>query len=810
MNVELPGGNSCAGTVTAPVDRVHRGLARRCLGWRFLVGFVLALGVAANPAGAELPSVAAGTSGQQPIAGTPQGTSILLYDQFDGASGNGIPDQDFEVTLDAFDSMAADDFVVPLGATWIVDEVRSIGTTLVPGGAQVSVTMYANSEGGGNPDLPGPAIAGCTYMHLLPVDSGGSFAIVLPTPCLLPGGRYWVGIQTHQDLAVYGQHFWSVRGVQSGAEGVWRNPGNGFATGCTDFRPQTQCGVGGGASPDMLFQIRGVVAGADLEMTLDSMPKTPIAGQNLSYSAIAANLGPAVASNVVVSFSMPEFTTLISATPSSGGTCDAPSLGGNGMVICSWAANTLQGTANARSIAVVVGVPSSVAPGVALEATASVVAGSSDPMPANNLAIATAATATSADLAIAVTGSGTIVAGTPSSYVANVANYGPSDAQNLTIAMAIPSGVEVVSVTGPDGTCTNTSATVRCTWNSATAPGTGRQATVNVHVLASVASGSILTTAFSTESTTTDPVAGNNTAEVATVVSTFADVAVAIVDSPDPATAGDLLAYTITALNVGPSAASDVSVRLLVPGGVSLINATASAGGSCVGMAIVVCTWPGSTAPATERSSTVMLRVAPAASAGVTLSAAVDASSATADPSAENNHAIATTEVVALADLALSLSAAPPAVEIGEPIEVVSESSNVGPSDAQDVVIEVLLEADLRYASHVASTGGACLAPQAGVPGVVTCRWSGSTPPGMTRSIEIGAYGASAGASAVVAESSSEIADPDLGNNNAQVNVAVGEGAAAVPVFGQHGLLLLGVLLLGLGMAGLVPSDRLL
>jgi hypothetical protein len=42
---------------------------------------------------------------------------------------------------------------------------------------------------------------------------------------------------------------------------VWRNPNDGFESGCTTFTAMTTCGVGGGVSPDFLFQIVGTVGG---------------------------------------------------------------------------------------------------------------------------------------------------------------------------------------------------------------------------------------------------------------------------------------------------------------------------------------------------------------------------------------------------------------------------------------------------------------------------------------------------------------------------------------------------------------------
>lgn len=186
--------------------------------------------------------------------------SAVLYSQLDNPSGNGAPDQDFEAMFDAYDAIGADDFVVTEPTGWTIQQISTVGTTGTPGGSTVDVAIHANSPGGGDPDLPGATV--CSYTALTPVDTTGSFVITLPAACVVGPGTYWLSIQTNQSFGTNGQHFWSNRSVQTGSEGVWMNPGDGFTTGCTTFTPMTICGVGGGASPDFLFQIDGVLGGA--------------------------------------------------------------------------------------------------------------------------------------------------------------------------------------------------------------------------------------------------------------------------------------------------------------------------------------------------------------------------------------------------------------------------------------------------------------------------------------------------------------------------------------------------------------------
>ncbi len=251
-------------------------------------------------------SKSAGASG---AASATVGAPVLLYDQTNNPAGNGVPDQDFEAAFNTYDAEAADDFVVTAPG-WTIEQVNTVGTTGTPGGATVSISFHANSPGGGDPDLPGAAVAGCSYTGVVPVDTLGSFAITLPTPCVLAPGTYWVRQFVNQNFGSFGQHFWSNRSTQTGSEGVWRNPGTGFATGCTTFTPQTVCGVGGGASPDLLFQILGQLGGLDADVELSKSGSA--VGDTVTFTLTATNNGPNGATGVVVTDNLPAGLTYVS------------------------------------------------------------------------------------------------------------------------------------------------------------------------------------------------------------------------------------------------------------------------------------------------------------------------------------------------------------------------------------------------------------------------------------------------------------------------------------------------------------------
>jgi len=73
-------------------------------------------------------------------------------------------------------------------------------------------------------------------------------------------------------------------------------------------------------------------------------------------------------------------------------------------------------------------------------------------------------------------------------------------------------------------------------------------------------------------------VPGNNTAVENTTVTTAADVTITKTDSPDPVAAGNMLTYTLSISNIGPSDATGVVVTDTLPAGVTFASASSGCG----------------------------------------------------------------------------------------------------------------------------------------------------------------------------------------------------------------------------------------
>lgn len=269
-----------------------------------------------------------------------------------------------------------------------------------------------------------------------------------------------------------------------------------------------------------------------------------------------------------------------------------------------------------------------------------------------------------------------VTAGNVLAYTVTVANAGPAAAAAVSMTDTLPAGTTFASVTAPGGwTCTTPAVgaggTVTCT-NPSLAIGSA-VFTLNVNVLPSVASGTVISNTATVTSSTTDPAPGNESATATSTVATAADIGISVTDTPDPVLAGSNVTYVATVTNAGPSDAQDVSVSLPLPAVATFVSAAPGAGGSCTTPAVgatgtVTCTWTGATAPATNRVLTVVATVDPFAT--VSMTTTVTTSSPTTDATPANNSAIVPTAITTLTHTVTPSAGANGTIVVNTPVIV--------------------------------------------------------------------------------------------------------------------------------------------
>lgn len=141
------------------------------------------------------------------------------------------------------------------------------------------------------------------------------------------------------------------------------------------------------------------------------------------------------------------------------------------------------------------------------------------------------------------------------------------------------------------------------------------------------------------------PLPGTNRgtdALVAKIGAQTADLAITMIDRPDPVQVNGNLSYELTVINNGPNAATDVTVTNVLPDGVNLVSVNTSQG-NCSGERTIVCALGNL---ALRASAVVSLQVTPTAAVQLINRASV--TSAIADGNASNNTAEQETRVSTL------------------------------------------------------------------------------------------------------------------------------------------------------------------
>ena len=211
--------------------------------------FALSAGSVASAKPAH-PGVASpkGAFAHHTIFKTPKG-SVTLYDQNTNDSGVGLVSDNFDSgSFPSYSDQGADDFKVPKGHKWIVQEVDVTGVYFNGPGPAEGVNVFFYKDSGG---LPGDLVKEIDNASF--TDSGGSFAIKTGK-VKLRKGTYWVSVQANMNFAGgAGEWGWEVNSVQTGNQAAWQNPGGGFGV-CPTWAPVESCL---GYGPDFMFALKG-------------------------------------------------------------------------------------------------------------------------------------------------------------------------------------------------------------------------------------------------------------------------------------------------------------------------------------------------------------------------------------------------------------------------------------------------------------------------------------------------------------------------------------------------------------------------
>jgi hypothetical protein len=182
--------------------------------------------------------------------------AAVLYDQTDHAGTptadpnamNFSPSNDLGAGVGA--DRTADDFPVPSGQTWSINEIDVGGAYFGAPPGTVNVFIYADAAG-----QPGAQLFG---QSAITATGGPNYAVPLSGAPELTGGNYWITVQ--QAGAHPADNWsWTTRTVQSGQPAKWIT-NTASSPNCSmlnTWLTRTTCWPGN--NPDQIFQLKGDV-----------------------------------------------------------------------------------------------------------------------------------------------------------------------------------------------------------------------------------------------------------------------------------------------------------------------------------------------------------------------------------------------------------------------------------------------------------------------------------------------------------------------------------------------------------------------
>jgi uncharacterized repeat protein (TIGR01451 family) len=297
----------------------------------------------------------------------------------------------------------------------------------------------------------------------------------------------------------------------------------------------------------------------------------------LTYSPVVSNVGGATTTVVTFTEKVPANTTFVSMTPPavggitwSGANCATPS---GGTITCTSSAGLTSGYSGTFALKVTAN--SGDATGTQLTDLASATAASGG----TSSASATSTVAGAATLGLSTTAPSTVAAGNNIIYTNVVTNGGPGATSSTTLTVPIPANTTYQSSAPPAGwTCAYISSPseVQCTDSSGLPSGASVSIPVMVTTLSTTAAGTIITDPTTVTATT----GGTANSSASTTVNPSVNL---VVSNTAVQTAANIITYTQTLQNIGPStaAAGAITLTQYVPTGSTVAYTSWPAGWTC-------------------------------------------------------------------------------------------------------------------------------------------------------------------------------------------------------------------------------------
>jgi uncharacterized repeat protein (TIGR01451 family) len=417
---------------------------------------------------------------------------------------------------------------------------------------------------------------------------------------------------------------------------------------------------------------------ADLVLSKVADNPAPNMGGTIHYTITVSDAGPDTATNVTVQDSLPAGVTFVSSSASQGSYNS-----GTGV----WTVGTVD-TSGPRTLTITAVVHDV----EELINTATITRSDQfDPNPSNNTAtISTLPMQADLELVKRVNNPRPNV-GDVITYTVTLTDNGPNNATGVVVSDPLPAGLRFVFASPSQGT-----------YNSATGIWTVGTVTTaapqTLQIMATVVSPDAQTnTATITHADQFDPNPNNNSSST-TVTPQVADLMLSkTVDNPSP-NIGDTIHYTIMLADLGPNAATNVTVQDILPAGAMFVSSSASEGSYDHTTNV----WTvGTVATTAAQTLTITILVT---GPGVLTNMASILHSDQFDPDPANNTA-GTMVTTQQADLELIKRVDNPTPNVGGTVTFTLTLIDNGPNSATGVAVSDRLPAGLSFVTATASEG---------------------------------------------------------------------------------------------------------
>ncbi|HDQ70993.1 MAG TPA: DUF11 domain-containing protein, partial [Chloroflexi bacterium] len=280
-----------------------------------------------------------------------------------------------------------------------------------------------------------------------------------------------------------------------------------------------------------------------------------------------------------------------------------------------------------------------------------------------------------------------VTPGLPMTYSLTVHNDGPSDAENVLVTDTLPSEVAFDDA----DPYPNVSDVNPLVWNLGTlTPGTNREIIITVTVDAGVTAGFTNTVVITTSTPGDDP--DNNEDDYPVDVLPEVEIWVLKSGSASPVTPGEVMTYSLTVHNDGPSDAADVIVTDTLPAEVAFDSADPYPNVSDVNPLV----WNlGTLTPGESRYILITVTVNADVTASFTNTVVITTSTPGDDPGDnEDDHPA---DATPRADLGIVKSGDPDPVTLGALLTYTLRVTNYGPGAAENVRVTDTLPAEVAY-----------------------------------------------------------------------------------------------------------------